>query len=69
MYLCVYKLCTYFGCLFQSTRSLSKEDKFHHLRYLLKMLLPFVRKFNEQQYMERKMEAKIRGNAYNWLEK
>lgn len=69
MYLCVYNLHTYFGCLFQNTTSLSKEDKFHHSKYLLKRLLPFVRKFNEQQNMEKKMEAKIRGNAHNWLEK
>lgn len=57
-----------FGCLFQNATSLTKEDKFCHLKYLLKRLLPFVSKFNEQQNSEREMEAKIQGTN-NWLKK
>ncbi|KAK1401681.1 hypothetical protein POM88_001286 [Heracleum sosnowskyi] len=41
--------------------NLTKDDKLHHSKYLLKLLLPFVRRFNEDQIREREMEAKIQG--------
>ncbi|KAK1396487.1 hypothetical protein POM88_006350 [Heracleum sosnowskyi] len=59
--ICNCKSCLCLELPIKNTTRLSKEDKFHHSKYLLKRLLPFVRKFNEQQNMERKMEAKIRG--------
>ncbi|XP_074366287.1 lysine-specific demethylase JMJ26-like [Apium graveolens] len=59
--ICNCKRCLSLELPIKNITSLSKEDKFHHSKYLLKKLLPFVRKFSEQQNMERKMEAKIRG--------
>lgn len=41
--------------------NLTKDDKLHYSKYLLKLLLPFVRRFNEEQIREREMEAKIQG--------
>ncbi|XP_063941017.1 lysine-specific demethylase JMJ29 isoform X2 [Daucus carota subsp. sativus] len=39
----------------------TKDDKLHHSKYLLKLLLPSVVRFNEEQITEREMEAKIQG--------
>lgn len=47
--------------------NLKKEDKLHHSKYLLKLLLPFVRRFNEEQIREKEMEAKIQGTGHTWL--
>nr|XP_017252530.1 PREDICTED: lysine-specific demethylase JMJ25-like isoform X2 [Daucus carota subsp. sativus] len=59
--ICNCKSCLCLKLPIKNATSLTKEDKFCHLKYLLKRLLPFVSKFNEQQNSEREMEAKIQG--------
>ncbi|XP_074326963.1 lysine-specific demethylase JMJ29-like isoform X3 [Apium graveolens] len=43
--------------------NLTKNDKLQYSKYLLKLLLPFVRRFNEEQIWEKEMEAKIQGSS------
>ncbi|KAK1396481.1 hypothetical protein POM88_006344 [Heracleum sosnowskyi] len=59
--ICNCKNCLRLELPIKNQTRLSEDDKFHYSKYLLKRLLPFVRQFNEQQIMEREMEAKIRG--------
>ncbi|KAK9275007.1 hypothetical protein L1049_022264 [Liquidambar formosana] len=39
----------------------SNEEKVQHSKYLLQALLPFLIQFNQEQMMEKEMEAKIQG--------
>ncbi|XP_047315217.1 lysine-specific demethylase JMJ25-like isoform X2 [Impatiens glandulifera] len=39
----------------------SEEDKVHFSKYILLELIPFLKKFNEDQTVEKQVEAKIRG--------
>ncbi|KAL1805279.1 hypothetical protein ACET3Z_028347 [Daucus carota] len=39
----------------------SKDEKIRYAKYILPMLLPFVRQFKEEQLMEKQVEAKIKG--------
>ncbi|KAL1804138.1 hypothetical protein ACET3Z_032785 [Daucus carota] len=39
----------------------SPEEKIRYSRYILSMLLPFLKQFNKEQLMEKRIEAKIKG--------
>ncbi|XP_007022641.2 PREDICTED: lysine-specific demethylase JMJ25 isoform X2 [Theobroma cacao] len=41
----------------------SGDEKLRHSKYLLRALLPHVKKFSEQQMMEKVMEARIQGSS------
>ncbi|KAH9612124.1 hypothetical protein KSS87_002604 [Heliosperma pusillum] len=40
---------------------INDEEKFSHTRYLLSTILPFLKQFNQEQMMEKEIEAKIQG--------
>ena len=40
---------------------LSDEEKFKHSRYLLQAVVPFLKQFNQEQMLEKEIEAKIQG--------
>lgn len=40
---------------------MSPDDKIKHSKYLLNLLLPFLKQFDDEQKMERAIEAKIQG--------
>ncbi|XP_074285590.1 lysine-specific demethylase JMJ26-like isoform X2 [Silene latifolia] len=40
---------------------ISDEENFNHNRYLLSTILPFLKHFNQEQMMEKEIEAKIQG--------
>ena len=42
----------------------SDEEKIEHSRYLLKRLIPFLRRLNDEQSAESELEAKRRGISY-----
>lgn len=42
----------------------SKEEKIFHTKVLLRTVLPVLKQFNEEQMMEKEIEAKIQGMWY-----
>lgn len=46
---------------------ISEEEKFEHSKFILQILLPFLRRFNAEQVMEKEIEAKIRGPSVSEL--
>ena len=40
---------------------LGGEEKLKHSRYLLQAVLPFLKQFNQEQMLEKEIEAKIQG--------
>lgn len=44
------------------TLKFNDEAKIHHSKYMLQMLLPFLKRFHAEQLVEKEMEAKIHGN-------
>nr|GME09095.1 lysine-specific demethylase JMJ25-like isoform X2 [Ipomoea batatas] len=44
----------------------SKEEQDQYSKYILLVLLPFLRQFKAEQIMEKEIEAKIQGNPYVW---
>ncbi|XP_074303958.1 phospholipase D alpha 1-like isoform X2 [Silene latifolia] len=41
--------------------SVGSEERFNHTRYLLNTIIPFLKQFNQEQMMEKEVEAKIQG--------
>lgn len=62
---CNCKSCLRLDVLLNDTKrfesELSEKEKICHSKYLLKKLLPFIKRFNEEQIMEKETEAKIQG--------
>ncbi|KAK1403173.1 hypothetical protein POM88_002778 [Heracleum sosnowskyi] len=46
----------------------SPEEKKRHSEYILPMLLPFLKQFNEEQLMEKRIEAEIKGLSVSEIE-
>lgn len=50
---------------FQTTKisepEMSEDDKIKHSKYLVNVLFPFLEQFDQEQNMEKKIEAKIQG--------
>lgn len=46
------------------TLQFGDEEKIQYSKYLLKMLLPFLKQFNAEQLAEKELEAKIQGNFF-----
>ncbi|XP_019069082.1 lysine-specific demethylase JMJ26-like isoform X2 [Solanum lycopersicum] len=46
---------------------ISEEEKFEHSKFILQILLPFLRRFNAEQVMEKEIEAKTRGPSVSEL--
>lgn len=40
------------------------EEKIQYSKYILQMLLPFLKRFHAEQLAEKEMEAKIHGIAF-----
>lgn len=39
----------------------SKEEKVKHSKYIVQLLLPFLKQINEDQRMEKEIEARTKG--------
>lgn len=44
-----------------SKLEVSENEKFQHSKYLLQILLPYLKRFNQEQQMEKEREAKMQG--------
>ncbi|CAL5332968.1 unnamed protein product [Camellia sinensis] len=47
---------------------INEDEKVHHSMYLLHALIPFLKHFNQEQLMEKEIEAKIQGLSLAALE-
>lgn len=45
--------------------SCSEPDKIRHSTHILQQVFPLVMKLNEQQEVEKEIEAKVKGNLFN----
>ncbi|KAF7132499.1 hypothetical protein RHSIM_Rhsim09G0070900 [Rhododendron simsii] len=45
-------------------KELSDDEKIRHSMYLLHLLIPFIRQFNQEQLLEKEVEAKSRGLSF-----
>ncbi|KAI7985681.1 Lysine-specific demethylase JMJ25 [Camellia lanceoleosa] len=43
---------------------INEDEKVHHSMYLLHALIPFLKHFNQEQLMEKEIEAKIQGRGF-----
>ena len=61
-----YVICSYVESFLQALKDsqcqISEEEKIEHSKFILQILLPFLRRFNAEQVMEKEIEAKIRGS-------
>lgn len=46
---------------------ISPEEKIQHSKYILQVLLPFLKQFNEQQRTEKEMDAQIKGPSFYFV--
>lgn len=46
------------------TLQFGDEEKIKYSKYMLKMLLPFLKQFHAEQLAEKELEAKIQGNFF-----
>ncbi|THG18328.1 hypothetical protein TEA_012540 [Camellia sinensis var. sinensis] len=44
-------------------RNISHDDRICHAKHLLHVLLPFLKQFNQEQLMEKEIEAKVQGTS------
>ncbi|WOH00472.1 hypothetical protein DCAR_0519835 [Daucus carota subsp. sativus] len=49
-------------------KKFTTEEKVQYSKYIIRMLLPFLKEFNEKQKREKQIEAKIQGLSYLKLE-
>ncbi|KAF9588398.1 hypothetical protein IFM89_009413, partial [Coptis chinensis] len=53
----------------KSERKVIEDEKINYSKYLLHQLLPVLKEIDQEQVMEKEVEARIRGNLHNFLHK